>query len=72
MIQGESDDDLRRKMGYRERERGEWETEEQFQERMAGMVAFYAAIVQTDLRECTGRDGVMRLQLHCLYIPSRS
>ena len=44
---------MRKKMGYRERERGEWETEEQFQERMNGMVAFFAAILQTDLGHCT-------------------
>lgn len=48
-MQGESDDDLRRRMGYRMIDGGKLETELHFQERMFGMIAFYAAIIQTDL-----------------------
>jgi hypothetical protein len=49
----DSADDLRKKAGYRRRDDVEWENEEQFQERMNGMMAFLAAMVQTDLRPCT-------------------
>ncbi|KAJ3299748.1 Nuclear pore complex nucleoporin component [Borealophlyctis nickersoniae] len=42
----ETNDELRKRAGYRKNDNG-WETEEQFGERMAGIIAFYAAIVQT-------------------------
>ncbi|KAI8827026.1 GLE1-like protein-domain-containing protein [Fimicolochytrium jonesii] len=45
-LKGESDDDFRLKLGYRKIV--EWETRAQYAERMGGILALYAAIVQTD------------------------
>ena len=49
--QGETDDQLRKKMGYREVEEGKFESEQQFQERMNGIIALYAAMIQADLAD---------------------
>ncbi|KAJ3089693.1 Nuclear pore complex nucleoporin component [Quaeritorhiza haematococci] len=48
MFVGESDDDWRKKARYKKKDDDNFETEIQYNERMCGILAFYAAIVQLE------------------------
>ncbi|TPX69036.1 hypothetical protein SpCBS45565_g02686 [Spizellomyces sp. 'palustris'] len=48
-FESDTDDDFRKRLGYREIDDDVWEDEIQYTERMCGLMAIYAAIVQTTI-----------------------
>ncbi|KAI9501432.1 hypothetical protein GGI25_004474 [Coemansia spiralis] len=61
--QGQPADEYLRSIGYKEKDEGELETEGIYVERMAGMIALFAAIVQT-----SNASGIRNAQKHPLSI----